>query len=356
MKKIVLLLSFICGMNLYAQDTISLLFGGDAMCHVPQYQWAYNPTDQTYDFAPCFRYIKPYIEQSDLALVNLETTLAGLPYSGYPNFATPDEYLRDLKGAGFDVMFLANNHILDRGKRGTERTLEMLGTTPSAGAYRDSADRANRYPLIMEVQGLRIAFFNTTYGCNGYMPIAPNIVNFNDTNRIAQDLAAIQDSAIDLRVIYIHWGIEYQLQAVKEQETLAKWLAGKGFDLIIGGHPHVIENAGYIGDIPVYYSLGNMISNQRWENCNGGILVRVNIDKANRRIISTEYLPCYVHKGNLVRREGDEIIKERQYFIIPTTDYLAGKYNFKLAPEDEQALKKFYHLTTERLSNMTLLK
>lgn len=325
------------------------------MMHSPQFQWAFQSATKTYDFEPNFRYLKPYIESADMALVNVETTFGGEPYSGYPNFCSPDAYMESLKEAGWNVFFLANNHILDRGKRGLERTLTVVGDAPNAGAYKTPEDRAARYPLILEKKGVRMAFFNTTYGCNGYSPLPPNVVNMNDTVQILRDLQSIQDSAVDLRIIYIHWGVEYQVKAVAQQRKMAEWLA-RHFDLIIGGHPHVVEDAEMLGDVPVFYSLGNLISNQRQENSNGGICVRVDIDPATKKLLRLAYLPCYVHKGSISYEQDGEKRTERHYFLLPTSDYLAGKMPFRLTQEEENALRRFDANTRSRLSNFPELK
>ena len=349
-----------------AENTLSLLFAGDAMGHEPQFQWAYNPQTDTYNYEPNFRYVRPYIDQSDLAIVNLEVTLAGKPYSGYPTFSTPDSYKDALVNCGFDVFTLANNHILDRGKRGMERTLDKVGDCPNAGAYRDSADRAERYPLILELQGLRIALFNVTYGCNGFLPVKPNIVNFIDTAQIAADLRSLEGKDIDMKIMSIHWGDEYVTKAIPKQREMARWLAEQGFDLIIGGHPHVVEDAEVLHvtrardnkevDVPVLYSLGNLISNQRRLNTNGGIMVRVDIRRDDASIAKVSYLPCYVHKGIISYKKGGKQVTEKHFFLLPTTDYLNGKLPFKLDAEAENALKVFHKNTTERLVNLPVMQ
>lgn len=352
---------------LRAQEVVSLLFGGDAMGHEPQFQWAYNSATDTYDYEPNFRYVAPYIAKSDLAIVNLEVTLAGKPYSGYPTFSTPDSYKDALVGCGFDVFTLANNHILDRGKRGMERTLEKVSDCPNVGAYYDAADRAARYPLILEVQGLRIALFNVTYGTNGFFPVAPNIVNYIDTAQIAADLRSIEDKNIDLKIMSIHWGDEYVTRAIPKQRELARWLADAGFDLIIGGHPHVVEDAENLTvtrvrdnkeeevQVPVVYSLGNLISNQRRLNTNGGILVRVDIRRTDAAILKVSYLPCYVHKGTISFKKNGKQVTERHFFLLPTPDYLSGKLPFKIDKESEKALRLFHKNTTERLPNLPVM-
>ena len=353
---------------LCAQETVSLLFAGDAMGHEPQFQWAYNPQTGTYNYEPNFRYVQPYIVKSDLAIVNLEVTLGGKPYSGYPTFSTPDSYKDALVNCGFDVITLANNHILDRGKRGMERTLDLVSDCPNVGAYRDSADRAERYPLILELQGLKIALFNCTYGCNGFFPVAPNMVNFIDTAQIAADMRSLEGKDIDMKIMSIHWGDEYVTKAIPKQRELARWLADLGFDLIIGGHPHVVEDAEFLRvtrvrdnnkvemEVPVLYSLGNLISNQRRLNTNGGIMVRIDIRRDDASIAGVSYLPCYVHKGTISYKKDEKNITEKHFFLLPTTDYLNGKLPFKLDAQAEKDLKVFHKNTTERLSNLPVMK
>lgn len=369
MRKIYLFLVLCAAQLLTAQTPapsgcVTLLFGGDVMCHSTQFQWAYSASDGRYDFTPCFRYIQPYVAAADLSVVNVELTYGGEPYSGYPNFSAPDAMQEAIIGAGWDVMLLANNHILDKGKRGLERTLDVVGSTPSLGAYRSEEDRASRYPLIREVGGVRIALFNCTYSCNGYRPTPPNHVNMINREEILRDLESIRDSAIDLRIMTIHWGIEYALVAGEEQRRMAEWLQEQGFDLVIGGHPHVVENRDSIGSMPIYFSLGNLVSNQRKEHTDGGIMVQVQVDTLTKRIVAHDYIPYYVHRGFLTYPAAThpqhgrllpgetapaKMITEKQFFILPTRDYLDGHLPFQLAPEDEQRLIRCHTNITRRL-------
>lgn len=328
-------------------DTVSILFAGDAMGHSPQFQWAYDYQNGTYDYNPCFRFIRPYVADHDYSVVNLEVTLSGRPYSGYPCFSSPDELFFALRDAGFNLFSIANNHILDHGQKGTKRTIDVMGETPYMGAYLSMEDRAERYPYIADIQGLKVAFFCTTYGCNGFVAKAPHYVNLNDTTEILRDLQSLEGKDVDLKIIYIHWGDEYVLKAVPRQREMARWLADHGFDAIIGGHPHVVEDAEWIGDVPCIYSLGNYISNQRRENCNGGIMIQLDIDKQDKRVLGMSYAPVYTHKGTI-----DGV---RQFYIIPTIEYLNGQYSFTLPEQAEKELRRHHQLVTERLSNLPLM-
>lgn len=328
---------------------VRLLFAGDAMQHSTQYNWAYNAHTKQYEYEANFRYILPYIQESDINLVNFEATI-GTPghYSGYPFFRCPENWLNALAEAGFQVFALANNHMLDGGKSGLMRTLQKMSPYPHCGAYADTTQRRKEYPLLLEIDGIRIELFNCTYGTNGLTPVAPTRINYIETEEIQMDMErSMQDTTIDLRIFFIHWGTEYQLHHNAIQEGTAQWLADLGADLIIGSHPHVVQDmeirtAQDGRRVPVVYSLGNFLSNQRWENSNGGILATVDISRATHRITAVDYVPFYVHKGYLNN--------QKDYYCIPTLDYTIGILPFRLPSDSlQQDLKSFHTATIKRL-------
>jgi len=333
---------------------VTLIFAGDIMGHSPQFQAAYDTQTKTYDYKVCFENVKPYIESADIAVANLEVTLAGPPYSGYPNFSSPDALLDALKYAGYDVMLTANNHVLDRGKPGFERTLKILSDKEMkfVGSYLNQQQRDTLYPLIIDTHGLKIAFLNYTYGTNGYKPLSPTIINVIDTNQIKKDIKKARSKSADIVVMTVHWGTEYQTKAGIEQQKLAKLFVREGVDLIIGSHPHVVQNAELLEidstwKVPVFYSLGNSISNQRNINTDGGIMVKVEIGANSKQILKTTYLPVYVHKG---------ILKDKfQYHLIPTPDFVSDTTaNYVINKVDSAALLLFDKNTRERLSNFEI--
>ena len=152
---------------LSAQEKITLLFVGDLMQHDAQIKAARTP--QGYDYSDCFKHLKEAISQADLAIGNLEVTLAGKPYRGYPSFSAPDEYLQAIKEAGFDILLTANNHCLDRRKKGLERTIHVLDSLqiPYVGTYINKNAREQLYPRIIQKNGFRIALLSYTYATNG---------------------------------------------------------------------------------------------------------------------------------------------------------------------------------------------
>lgn len=340
MKRLTYLLLFVSTISIAApkeynfpqkditKSYIRLLFAGDAMQHEPQLTWAYDAQTKQYIYEPNFRYLRPYLQDADINIVNFETTLPGSKYAGYPRFRSPDSYLEALSEAGFQVFTLANNHVLDSGREGLKRTLKRLGDRPHTGAWLDTIQRREEYPQIWHINGMKIAFFNCTYGTNQITPVPPTYVNYIETEELLLDMeASLLDSTIDLRIISIHWGDEYQLYHNPLQRGIAQWLADLGFDLIIGGHPHVVQDQEILTAkdgrlVPVVYSLGNLISNQRRLNCNGGLMVTVDIDRKNKKIHYINYVPVYVHKGYWG--------KEKNYFCLPTQDYLDGRLPYKI--------------------------
>ena len=125
MKAFIASIFLLYSVVLSAQKRITLLFVGDLMQHQAQIDAARTP-DGKYDYSSCFALVKEQISHADIAIGNLEVTLGGKPYRGYPTFSAPDEYLQAIKDAGFDVLLTANNHCLDRGKKGLERTIAQI--------------------------------------------------------------------------------------------------------------------------------------------------------------------------------------------------------------------------------------
>ena len=280
---------------------LSILIAGDFMQHGPQIKAALQP-DSSYNYDECFARVIPVIEDADVAIGNLEVTLGGKPYAGYPQFRAPDEYLQAIVDAGIDIILTANNHCLDSGKHGLERTIMMMDSVgvPHVGTYLDSIDRAINYPYLFEQNGIRVAILNFTYGTNGLKVEKPNIVNMMDTLVIAGDLVKAQSMNPDIIIALPHWGIEYQTLPSKEQRKMANWLIDKGVDHVVGGHPHVAQPMELLNDGQnfVAYSLGNVISNQSIPNTYGGYMVRLDFVKNDSLTMLSDcaYIPYWVSR------------------------------------------------------------
>ncbi len=357
MKRVLTLLLTLALCTALQAQLVKIIFAGDLMGHMPQHNAALQP-DGSYDYAPCFRYIKDYVHSADLAILNLEVPLAGKPYSGYPQFSAPDALAADAKEAGFDIMTTANNHCMDRGQKGLERTLRALDSLgiPHLGTYRDRRQHDTEHPLMVERNGLRIALLCYTYGTNGIPVVAPNVVNFIDTAEMARDLAEAHRRHADFVITLIHWGIEYATHSNSEQEQTARWLLEHGCDAVIGGHPHVVQNF-TLDAIPgngrypevVVYSMGNLVSNQRDVNTDGGIMIELTLTKnADSQYVSQQcrYFPYWVHRGTV-----DGLY---QYYIVPSTDAVAYPESYQIGGSDLKALQLFDRNTRKRLEDCRL--
>lgn len=308
-------------------DTARLVFAGDAMQHQRQIDAARQP-DGSLDYSTYFTALRPYIASADYAVVNLETPLGGAPYSGYPMFCAHDNYLTALTDAGFDLMLSANNHILDRRDRGVLRTISAFEKAGAdwIGVYRDEAHRSQRLPFIKDINGFRIAFLNYTYDTNGITRRTPIAIDYIDRDLIARDVARAREQGAELVCVCIHWGIEYKLLPSAEQKSLAEYMAGLGVDLIIGGHPHVIQpmELKVIGKTGrpclLVYSLGNFISAMRTTDTRGGAMVSVTLA---RDLLGRPYIRDASYR--LVFTETPADLRKSNFRILPVeTDELDG--------------------------------
>ena len=276
-------------------DTVTICIIGDVMLHSAQIENCfsrYAATDHKadpaesghYDFSPCFSEIRTLLEDADICAANMEFTLAGPPYSGYPAFCAPDSYAGYAADCGVDIFLTANNHILDKGASGALRTLEVYGGMKErgildTGCFADSVSMQERYPLIVEKKGLRIAFVNFTYGTNVSADSGFPAVCLMDREKIASAMEKARKEA-DVIIALPHWGTEYALKHSAGQEEMAEFLVRRGADAVIGSHPHVVQDTGIIkaldGDyVPVIYSTGNIISNMSADNTQIGLVVTV---------------------------------------------------------------------------------
>ncbi len=286
---------------LFGQDEAEIVFAGDAMMHQAQLDAA-RQSDGTYDFSEYFEAVKPYIAGADYAVVNLETPVSSAQhFSGYPCFNAPESYIDALADAGFDLFLTANNHTLDRRDRGLLATLSALDSRrlDHIGTYGCTAERDSVLPFVRDISGIKVGFVNYTYGTNGIRPGAEVVVDYIDRDKIRADVAALRSSGAEIIAACIHWGIEYQLLPHASQESLARFLSDElGVELVIGGHPHVVQPMRLADNRLVVYSLGNFISNMRTRDTRGGAMLRVkllrdeeghvNIDRAEYRLVFTE--------------------------------------------------------------------
>lgn len=273
------------------EERVSFICAGDNLIHLPLLQYENNGYDYLYEN------IKEKIEQADFASINQETIFVedeGL-ISDYPKFGTPVEVGESIVNAGFDIVTLATNHVLDKGLHGIDVTTsfydEKDGVT-YVGVNRPSDEESIK---IVEKNGIRIALLNYTYGTNGIPSPKeyPYLVErFQDEERLITQLDEARRKA-DAVIVFAHWGTEYSDTIDEDQQYWSDLLLEHGVDVIIGTHPHVLQpfemrkrEDGH--QMLVYYSLGNLISGQDKEECKIGGLAEFSIVKSPKGEISIE--------------------------------------------------------------------
>lgn len=287
-----------------------------------------------YDFSDCFRLVTPYYSEPDIMIANLEVTCGGEEagaYSGYPTFNCPDNIIPTLKNAGVDICLTANNHSYDTGYDGMLRTLDLI--TQNGLEYLGTRKTTDEHFIIVkEVNGIKIGMINFTYDTRQYpddrkslngIPMldeAEDLVSsfcYEDLGELYQNakdaMHQMNMLGVDSKIVFIHWGNEYQDDPNWIQEEIAQELCEMGADVIIGGHPHVIQRydtltASNGHKTLCLYSMGNELSNQRAELMDedgnrgyteDGLIMEVTYSKFNNgkvKITGLKFLPTWVER------------------------------------------------------------
>ena len=319
--------------------TATISSTGDLLMHLPVINSG-KSADGTYDFTDLFRKVAPYVQKADYAVANLETTLYGerngKKFSGYPAFNCPDEIVDGAKDAGFDMLLTANNHSNDTGYDGIARTLEVIDERglDRLGFVKDDTEK--KY-LVKDINGIKVGMLCYTYETDDTPgKVALNGIPLNSTatgmvnafaygeldtfyNTVSRQLADMKADGAEATILYIHWGVEYLLAPNSSQKTIAQKLCDLGVDVIVGGHPHVVEPVELLTSTVdeshktvCLYSMGNAVSNQRRGNSKlfpaagnteDGVLFSVTFAKYSDGTVlleNTEALPLWVnvYSGN----------------------------------------------------------
>lgn len=322
--------------------TATIVATGDILPHNPLRRAYYD--GNTHDFNGIYTYITDYVSEADFAVANLETTLAGedngYPYSGYPQFNCPDSMVDALKNAGFDMLLTANNHSSDTGAAGITRTIETVRAKGLLNIGTRLSSDEPRY-LVQDINGIKVGMVCYTYGqiddatgrisVNGIPVSASQTENINafDATKLKKfytemetNIAGMKADGAEAIVLFIHWGVEYQTKQNSEQEEIAQKMCDMGVDVIVGGHPHVIQpvdllvsNTDAEHTTLCVYSVGNAVSNQRIEHMNlktghteDGMLFSFTFEKdadGEVELSDAEILPTWVY------------LNYGKYYIIP---------------------------------------
>lgn len=358
-------------------STATISTTGDLLMHIPLITNA--KLGDGYNFDSIFTYFSSYVSSADYAVANLETTLRGnqdgYDYSGYPQFNCPDEIVTAAKKSGFDMLLTANNHSYDTRLTGMKRTLEVVDQTglDRLGTYKDDTEK--RY-LIKEINGIKIGMLCYTYETDGNIDkVALNGIPLNNEAKtlinafgykeldtfyqnISWQIARMKLEGAEATMLFIHWGEEYQTTENKTQNQIAQELCNLGIDVIVGGHPHVIQpielltSANNTNHKTVcIYSLGNAVSNQRKERMNlktghteDGALFSVTFAKYSDGTVmleSANLLPTWVNMYSS-KKTGKKV-----YEILPLDINIKDSWRsaFELTDASFSSAEKSYERT-----------
>ncbi len=331
--------------------TATISAQGDLLMHKPIFESnsAVYQKDGTYDFSSVFKYMADVTRGYDYALANLETTFGGddFPYQGNPAFNCPDPFLDSVVAAGYDGLLTANNHSYDTLMTGITRTLENVRAAGLDTFGTRLSEEENRYQVV-DVNGIKIGIICYTYTSgisgdgrprlNGNTPVEqPNLVNWFEIRKpekmyeeLKEILPAMESEGAEVTMLFTHWGNEYELTENSFQNGYAQNLCDLGIDVIVGGHPHVVQPVELLTSTidPEHkticvYSMGNAVSNQRSGNIpacptphtEDGILFEITFEKYSDGAVyiqSADILPTWV---DMHSRGGG-----REYNILPLAE------------------------------------
>lgn len=351
-------------------STATVLSTGDILMHGKVINSG-KQDDGSYNFDSIFQYVKSYSQAADFSVANLETTLCGTDngyaYAGNPKFNCPDAIVDSLKGAGFDMLLTANNHADDTSLVGYKRTLNVvrekgldtLGTYLSADEQKWTIEEVNGIKIGMVCYTYSDGFSQNGYPLLNYNEVGENgILNYFTYDKLPEFYTQLQgyldemkSAGAEATVVYLHWGEEYKWKTGEgpnaNQTAMAQKLCDMGVDVIVGGHPHVVQPVDLLQSgtdaehkTIVLYSMGNAVSNQRKEemqqseptgHTEDGVLFCVTFAKYSDGSVcvdSAELIPTWV---NMHANSGTT-----EYNILPLEESTAAQWQAQFGLTDTQ--------------------
>ena len=337
---------------------ISVAVAGDL--NVTDYVLDNAAHENGYDFSQTFLDVAPLLSGADLALLNFEGNLSGGSY-GYETGAAPLELPKALKAIGVDAVQTANSAAIRQGVSGLVTTLETLdrvGLT-ALGTYADADDfrRSGGYEIV-EVEGIRIALIAFTKGMDnlGLPAGSEDCVNILykdystdykkvDTDRIERVLRNVREEQPDITIALVHWGSEYNDEISDTQKKIRKQLQEGGVDIIVGTHPHLVQQIDYdeVANTLVAWSLGDFFGDGAMAGANYSVMLDLEITRDNTTgetyLSGYEYIPLYILKPEESITGGHRVVRIKEAMARYEADFVGGIT--KDAYEDmEYALKR----------------
>lgn len=338
--------------------TASVIAVGDNLYHQSLYTSGITESGE-WNYDHIYENVLDEIQAADIAIIDQETVFTSNhdAVSTYPSFATPTEVGDAVIKAGFNVIGSATNHIDDYGYDYMAQTFDFWGTNypdvPLLGIHETEED-ANTIQT-MTVNDITIAFLDYTYGTNnpGADGVEDYMIDKFDKDKIAADIEKAKEIS-DCIIFIAHWGKEEEPMPNEYQKQWANYLMKQGVDVIIGGHPHVLQPYGRLSDdegneMVVFYSLGNFVSSQESLTKVLGGMAQFTIEKTAAdgettiRILSPEVKPTVMHYNH------DEGIYG-PYMLEDYSDELAYTHSLPDITGEEFSVAKLYEKFDEIMS------
>ena len=348
--------------------TATIINTGDIILHDRIFKDAAQ-ADGTFDFSDFFKVTEGRFKSADYAVANLEVTLGGTEagaYSGFPAFNSPDSLLDPIKAAGFDLLLTANNHSYDTRMAGLKRTVSKVKEYGFDFIGTKETESDHTY-IIKDINGIKIGMTCFTYetksAADGRKTLngnvlaseAQNLINsfnydeINEFYKTAEEIIkSMRADKSDAIVFYMHWGEEYQRSPNTWQKSIAQKLCNMGVDVIVGGHPHVLQPVsllhaeGSSKTTVCAYSIGNAISNQR------------------RELLKTLCPTGHSEDGAIFTytftKTPDGVTSLTAVDLVPTwlDKYsVGGKYRYTMYPIDNAGAVNNYGLSSSTVAKLT---
>lgn len=275
---------------------------------------------EDYGYEYPYEQVKQYFLEDDLTIGNLECPITETKRAADKTkrflFRADPQNAKALKYAGFDCMNLANNHTMDFLSQGLKDTMFYLRECgiESVGA----AENAHSHkPYVFEKNGVRIGLWAySAFPPEGFFfqgeEETVRYISTMDLSALETDLKTLECLECDVKIVYFHWGREYQPYISEQQETLAKKAVDYGADFVVGSHPHVLQEAGEYKGVPIYYSLGNFVFDRQIPSGTDKSVI-LQIVAGRDGIEKIREIPVEIRKGQPVPIESE---KQETYKLI----------------------------------------
>ena len=328
---------------------------GDNIIYFGTWRDAASKSDGTrqYNFKPIYKNVQSIISGADIAFINQETVCAqSFEPESYPQFNSPVDLTYDVMDVGFDVVCMANNHMLDKGALGLRESFDNWNARGAfvIGAYEEKD--SGHYVSYYEKNGIKIAFVTYTYGTNlAEDPAKQGLyAPYLKQADIAGDVREARENS-DFVIVSVHWGEEGAMTPSEEQKQYAKIMAENGADVILGHHPHVLQPIEWLdgmdgGKTLCAYSLGNFVHEQaRDYNVPGGIISFDIVKEGDARAIvsAPEFIPTVCHYPQ-------NFYNNTVYLLSDYTEELAASHAVRTYYNNSISLESLKKYVTDTIS------